>query len=441
MIEKIKRNLLNGVLLLVLFSSCKKEVSLEIQQENQANVNELKFLVTQVKTWHDSTVSSNLRTKFQNGVSAFSVNENDIVPPVVDWDKAFINFDSSTVKSITVPISMNYKTGEHMQLVATKSKGKLNGYFIKITPDSSYFAKQNEIYDYNNFSGSIAIYNLMGVRLKKQDFKTGEVTNSNNNNKSGLSYITTFGDGFNTANDLLTVTVKSKKRKKYQFNGYNYGYVYIEEIQNIELGLGDGGGGVIAGGDAPDGKVDDIKTNITDPCISSVLEDILSKDKQNEVMKYINNQFGLNENYNLNIKDVKNLKNPEGIAVAGHAKINRDNGILTVNISINYGINSSKEFYAATILHEMIHGYIASQNIAQNGENPEDIIANPKYVDWMNEALISLFPNLSKSDANALALGGLFKTSYFNSLSQDIRDESIKINARHEIGNEGNTCK
>ena len=89
----------------------------------------------------------------------------------------------------------------------------------------------------------------------------------------------------------------------------------------------------------------------------------------------------------------------------------------------------------------MIHGYIASQNIAQNGENPEDIIANPKYVDWMNEALISLFPNLSKSDANALALGGLFKTSYFNSLSQDIRDESIKINARHEIGNEGNTCK
>jgi hypothetical protein len=65
MIEKIKRNLLNGVLLLVLFSSCKKEVSLEIQQENQANVNELKFLVTQVKTWHDSTVSSNLRTKFQ----------------------------------------------------------------------------------------------------------------------------------------------------------------------------------------------------------------------------------------------------------------------------------------------------------------------------------------------------------------------------------------
>lgn len=440
MIEKIKRNLLNGVLLLVLFSSCKKEVSLEIQQENQANVNELKFLVTQVKTWHDSTVSSNLRTKFQNGVSAFSVNENDIVPPVVDWDKAFINFDSSTVKSITVPISMNYKTGEHMQLVATKSKGKLNGYFIKITPDSSYFAKQNEIYDYNNFSGSIAIYNLMGVRLKKQDFKTGEFTNSNNNNKSGLSYITTFGDGFNTANDLLTVTVKSKKRKKYQFNGYNYGYVYIEEVQNIELGLGDGG--VIAGGDeSPDGYVDEITTKITDPCISSVMDDILSNDKQSEMMTYIKRQFGLNEKYNLNITDVENLKNSKGTFVAGLARPNRDNGILTVYISINYGKNSSKEFYAATILHEMIHGYIESQNIAQNGKEKEEVIANSKYVGWMSAALISLFPNLSLSDANALALGGLEETSYFKSLSQEIRDESLKINTRHEIGNEGQTCK
>jgi hypothetical protein len=117
----------------------------------------------------------------------------------------------------------------------------------------------------------------------------------------------------------------------------------------------------------------------------------------------------------------------------------RNNGILTVYISINYGKNSSKEFYAATILHEMIHGYIASQNIDQNGK--EETIANPKYVDWMRAALISLFPNLSPSDANALALGGLQETSYFESLSQDIRDESLKINTRHEIGNEGNTCK
>jgi hypothetical protein len=95
--------------------------------------------------------------------------------------------------------------------------------------------------------------------------------------------------------------------------------------------------------------------------------------------------------------------------------------------------------FLSSPLHEMIHGYIESQNIAQNGK--EETIANSKYVDWMSAALIKLFPNLSPSVANALALGGLQETSYFESLSQDIRNESLKINVRHEIGNEGQTCK
>ncbi len=241
MIEKIKNHLLNGVLLLLIFSSCKKEVSLEIQQDNQANFNELKSLVTQVKTWHDSTVSSNLSTKVQNGVRAFSVNENDIIPPIVDWEKTFVNFDSSTVKSITVPISMNYKTGEHLQLVATKSINKLNGYFIKVTPDNNYYANQINIFNYSEFSGSISVYNIMGVRLKRQDFKVGIVSNSNSSSKSSFSNITTFGS--NDVN-LIDVTVIGYRKKK---SRYNYGLIYIDEVQNIELDDFGGGGGVIAG--------------------------------------------------------------------------------------------------------------------------------------------------------------------------------------------------
>jgi hypothetical protein len=279
----------------------------------------------------------------------------------------------------------------------------------------------------------------MGVRLKKQDFKTSVALKSNNTSETALSNYTTHGDGFNSAIDLLEVTVISTKRKKYRFYGYDYGYFLIEVVNYIEKDeFGDGI--VMVGGDeSPDGYVDEITTKITDPCISSVMDDIFSNDKQIEVMSYIKRQFGLSEKYNLNITDVQNLKNPKGISVAGLASPKRNNGILTVYISINYGKNSSKEFYAATIIHEMIHGYIESQNIAQNGM--EETIANSKYVDWMSAALISLFPNLSPSEANALALGGLQNTSYFLSLSQDIRDESMKINARHELGNEGQTCK
>lgn len=241
MIKKIKRHLLNGLLILVLLSSCKKDVSLEIQQESQSNINELKFLVTQVKTWHDSTVSSNLRTKVQNGVSAFSVNENDIVPPVVDWNKAFINFDSSTIKSVTVPISMNYKTGEHMQLVATKSKNKINGYFIKVSPDSAYFVNQIDVYNYSDFSGSIAVYNLMGIRLKKQNIKRGISLKSNNSSNSSFSSNTTYEYEWD-GGYLPDFIIKSYKRKR-----FNYGLIYINYQQNIQLDEGEGGGGVIAG--------------------------------------------------------------------------------------------------------------------------------------------------------------------------------------------------
>jgi hypothetical protein len=142
----------------------------------------------------------------------------------------------------------------------------------------------------------------------------------------------------------------------------------------------------------------------------------------------------------MNISDALNLTNSKGEFVAGNTKYIRTTGSLTVNIYINYGKNSSKEFIAATILHEMIHGYIFSQNIAQNGMEKEEVIANSEYVGWMSASLISLFPNLSSIDANALALGGLYETSYFKSLSKDIQDASIEINARHELGNEGQKC-
>jgi hypothetical protein len=420
------------------FTSCKKDGVLEASDTSSILQNDLESLVSQVKLWHDSTVRSKLSAKVQNGIIAFSVNENDIVPPKVDWEKAFINYDSSSVKSITIPISMNHKNGEHMQLVATKSKNKLNGYFIKVTPDSSYFAKQDNIFNYSNFSGSVTIYSLMGVRLKKQDFKTSVVSQSNNTSETGLSNYTTHGDGFNSAIDLLEVTVISTKRKKYRFYGYDYGYFLIEVVNYIENDEF-GSGIVIAGGDAPAGKVDDIKINISDPCISIVINDIISKDKQNEVMSYINSAFGFNENCNMNFSSVKNLTNKLGEFVSGHSSITRYKDSLIVNVQINSDSNNSKEFIAATILHEMIHGYLASQNIPQN--KIEEVIADSLYIGWMSSSLISLFPNLSPTDANALALGGLEATSYYNSLSNEIKEASRNTNGRHRAGNEGQKCK
>ena len=93
MIKQIKPLISICVFLTLVFSSCKKESAFDAQSNNNQSQNELNSLISQVKVWHDSTVSSNLSTKVQNGVRAFSVNENDIVKVSIG-DSAKIEVDA-----------------------------------------------------------------------------------------------------------------------------------------------------------------------------------------------------------------------------------------------------------------------------------------------------------------------------------------------------------
>jgi predicted SprT family Zn-dependent metalloprotease len=421
MIEKIKRHLLNAVLLLVLFSSCKKEVSLEIQQENQANFNELKSLVSQVKLWHDSTVSINLSTKIQNGVRAFSVNENDIVPPLVDWDKAFINFDSSSVKSITVPISMNYKTGERMQLVATKSKNKLNGYFIKVTPDSNYYSKQKNIQDFTDFNGTICIYNLIGVRIKRQDFKDGIVLNSNNGSKSNLTYNTTFGEG-EVGYDaiLIDVVVSASVRKRKNLAGYErdyqLSYVRIFYQQNLHLDeLGDGGG-VIAGGDESPEEPPKIENKIEDSCLSIIVNKIINDNLSNKLSKDILEIYGTSEKMNLYFNE---RNNNEGNSPGNHKVSYFANGTANYNIYIDLTKmrSASQEYIASVVIHEIAHAIIKS-NIKNSGNVQSHYLMLQYYINDMKLFLQDTY-NVNNDEALSLIFEGI------GNLDNNINDEKV----------------
>jgi len=133
MIKKFRFTILVSTLFFIALTSCNKESTLLIQNDNQNSTNELKTLVNQVKIWHDSIVSIKITGgNSENNIKSFSLGPDDIIPPVIDWDKAFINYDSNNVKSVTIPLSMNYSNGEYLQLVATKYKNSTNGYLIKI---------------------------------------------------------------------------------------------------------------------------------------------------------------------------------------------------------------------------------------------------------------------------------------------------------------------
>ena len=87
MIKQLKPLIYVCAFLFLVLNSCKKEGVMVVQNTNNISQNELKSLVSQVKVWHDSTVSSNLSTKIQNGIRAFSVNENDINPQLLTGTK------------------------------------------------------------------------------------------------------------------------------------------------------------------------------------------------------------------------------------------------------------------------------------------------------------------------------------------------------------------
>ena len=87
--------ILISILLIITFSSCNKESTLPIQNDNQNSTNELKTLVNQVKVWHDSVVSNKVKSLIaENNIKPFSLGPDDISPPVIDFDKAYKNFDT-----------------------------------------------------------------------------------------------------------------------------------------------------------------------------------------------------------------------------------------------------------------------------------------------------------------------------------------------------------
>ena len=324
MIKQFKPLILFFAFLALVFSSCKKDGVFDVTDTKSISQIELKSLVAQVKLWHDSTVSSIIKSRNQNGLKAFSVNENDIVPPIVDWEKAFINFDSSNVKSVTIPISINYKNGEHMQLVATKSKNKLNGYFIKVTPDSAYLADQIDVYNYTNFSGSVQIYNLMGVRLKKEIFKTG-IAFKSNTPKNTLATITAYQIAPPCQECTLETVIVSNNRKFKTGNDYTLSYIHVGYNQNIQLDDFDGGGEVIAGGEQEyeeEGEdYDDGTEQKSDGRNTSIPNEIILSNGNIVKIKFKNTKDGVSSNQQINVRTLECLKSALEIINASSQKI------------------------------------------------------------------------------------------------------------------------
>ena len=219
MIKKFNIVILVSVLFFIALSSCNKESTLPILNENQNSTNELKSLVSQVKFWYDSAVSNKVKgDNNENNIKSFSLGPDDISPPSINWELAYKNFDSANIESLTVPLKYNISTGELIQLVATSKKDTINGYLVRQLPDSTYYANHPNILDLNGYTGKYIIYDLMGHCLKTLNFRSGSVL-SNSSNQLEIQSIQTNGE---------SVTPISP------FVAYVYGTRHLRQLNDLQ---------------------------------------------------------------------------------------------------------------------------------------------------------------------------------------------------------------
>jgi hypothetical protein len=242
MIKQFKFIFLASSIFVVLFSSCVKESVIVTQQDYQKSNNELKSLVSQVKNWHDDVILSKNSSYSENNIKSLSTNPDDIIPPKINWNLAFKNFDSANIRSLTIPLDFNISTGEFFQLVATSNNDSLNGYLIKQIPDSAYYAKHPNILDMTGFTGTYIVYDLFGNCLSKKYLKSGVVT-SNNSNISQIGNLKSNSTSAPCSGcTLLTVIVYNSPT--YLRNDYtkSLGGAAIIQYNNLSYVIAGGGG-------------------------------------------------------------------------------------------------------------------------------------------------------------------------------------------------------
>lgn len=157
-----------------------------------------------------------------------------------------------------------------------------------------------------------------------------------------------------------------------------------------------------------------ITNNFTDACQRKVANDIMNYRLASEIVKMAKDIFGVSSKTNLIFKpqsdyfiEYPNVPWPSNVA-ARHGATN-NNGIITSSIFLNESMlaNSSQEYLAATILHEILHAILSAT--ANGNENYEHNQMATTYLAQSTTLLMDMY-GLSEGDAKALNVDGLRNT-------------------------------
>jgi len=394
MIKQFKTILFIAALLLTFMSSCKKEIAMETPNEIQAASNELKILVTQVRAWRDSVISTKVVNGSENNIKTLSLSQNDILLPVIDWDKAFKNYDTIGKKGISVPLSYDPISGNYLQLVTSLVKNKITGFIVRTVPDSAYHRIHRNRYDFSNFNGTIIVYDITGKYLNQVNFKKGDAIKANNNSTNKWGQIKIFEE------EVLPEVVVIGHRKR----STSYLLIFLNNMKGVpnqEFDPNFDGGGVPVGGF--DDELLKIINEITDPCLKELLTNLQNANKlSNSISVILENVFGIKDRYNLTFRQDNNLKNDKGDTLNGQTNP-LGNGNYEIYLNAFTLSRYSKERQTLTIMHEVLHSYFKVLYKNVTTQNAHTRILND-YIEEMACSLEDLFPSLRDHHDVTLAL-------------------------------------
>ena len=172
--------IINILCLFMLFlAGCKKEevVIPETKIEQLRNqVSNWYNLVKNGGTINPGSITQEIKS---NSLSQQAINEYAFLQvDSLNFNRAYINFDSSRFTGLSVPIKTNINTGEYIQLTTISYGNKTKGYFVRSIPDANWYKVLGVKSDFTKMSGSIFVYNIKGKLISNAKLVNGVVSNN-----------------------------------------------------------------------------------------------------------------------------------------------------------------------------------------------------------------------------------------------------------------------
>jgi len=446
-VKQSVRVFLYVLVLSIMYYSCSKKDA--IQNKNV----ELTSMVNSIKYWYDSATHSREDIGEKLSIQSVHNSVDRLVLDNISWDKAILHFDSSNRKGIKIPVSKNELTGERIELASLYHQGKVKGYFVQLKPTKEWYTLNKIRNNYRYVDGEMCIYNIQGVFLKRVFLKLGKLVEKNPINQENLSVNSEGGGEMNGGTyDEVVVTSSNSHSEPGYYYFYFWGNVggVNNSSEDDSVPYDNSGGG--SGGDSgepTENEEDSIYNNLDStiyPCAHKIINETLNCN--DEVNAILRNVFGVNDNVNLKFIADPNVPDGES-GITKHTK-GGGNFDFTIGLNVNMLNTSTKDYIAATVIHEGVHAYInyrygqwqisSDSNSFKTqfpiywqyrGNDPQHNQMAESYVNLMQNLIINLNPSINSTVARALAWGGLQETTAWRNLSDTNEIKNINIAGRN----------